>query len=75
MGEPWERLAIDISGKYLKSCNENEYVLRVVNHFNKWAEAYPPRGHKTPTVAKVLLEQLFSRFGWDAVPVAKRLGP
>ena len=38
-------------------------MLTVMDHFTKWAEAYPLRDHKAPTVAKVLVEQLFSRWG------------
>ena len=34
-----------------------------MDHFSKWAEAYPLRDHKASTVAKVLVEQQFSRFG------------
>ena len=34
-----------------------------MDHFTKWAEAYPLRDQKAPTVAKVLVEQLFSRWG------------
>ena len=63
VGEPWERITIDITGKHPKSRNGNEYMLTVIDHFSKWAEAYPLRDHKAPMVAKVLVEQLFSRFG------------
>ena len=63
VGELWERIAIDITGKLAKSRNGNEYMLTVIDHFSKWAKAYPLRDHKAPTVAKVLVEQLFSRFG------------
>ena len=63
VGELWERTAIDIAGKHPKSRNGNEYMLKAMDHFSKWAEAYPLRDHKAPTVAKVLVEQLFSRFG------------
>ena len=38
-------------------------MLTVMDHFSKWAEAYMLRGHKAPTVAKILMEQLFSSFG------------
>ena len=63
VGELWERIAIDITGEHPKSRNGNEYMLTVMDHFSKWAEGYPLRDHKAPTVAKVLVEQLFSRFG------------
>ena len=62
VGESWERVAIDITGKHPKSRIENEYMLTVMDHFSKWAEAYPLRDRKAPTVAKVLVEQFFSRW-------------
>ena len=39
VGELWERVAIDITGKHPKSRNGNEYMLTVMDHFSKWAEA------------------------------------
>ena len=58
-----KRMAIDITEKHQKSRNGNEYMLTVRDHFTKWAEAYPLRDHKAPTVAKVSVDQLFSRWG------------
>ena len=63
IGEPWERVAINITGKHPKSRSGNEYMLTVIDHFSKWAEAYPFKDHMAPTVAKVLIEQLFSHLG------------
>jgi len=34
-----------------------------VDHFSKWAEAWAIPNHEAPTIAKVLVEQLFARFG------------
>ena len=34
-----------------------------MDHFTKWADAFPIIDHKAHTVAKVLLDRLFSRFG------------
>ena len=38
VGEPWERVTIDITGNHPKSRNGNEYILTVIDHFTKWAE-------------------------------------
>ena len=38
-------------------------MLTVMDHFTKWAEAYPHRDHKALMVVKVLVKQLFSRWG------------
>ena len=45
VGEPWEQVAIDITGKHPKSRNGSEYMLTVMDHFGKWVEAYPLRDH------------------------------
>ena len=63
VGKPWERIAIDIIWKHPKTRNGFEYMLTVMDHVSKWAEAYLLKDHKALTVAKVLVEQLFSREG------------
>ena len=35
----------------------------VMEYFTKWAEAFPIRDHKVQTVVKILLHNVFSRFG------------
>ena len=47
----------------MKSRNGYEYILTVMNYFTKWAKAYPIRDHKAATVARVLLENCFTRLG------------
>ena len=34
-----------------------------MDYFTKWADAYPIRDHKATTVARVLLENCFTRLG------------
>ena len=34
-----------------------------MDSFSKWAEAYPLRNKEAETIAKVLVEQVFARFG------------
>ena len=60
---PWSKVSIDISGTHPRSRTGSEYILTVMDHFTKWAEAFPIRDHNAHTVAKVLLDRLFSRFG------------
>ena len=43
--------------------NGYEYILTVMDYFTKWTEAYPIRDHKATTVARVLLENCFTRLG------------
>ena len=63
VGEPWERVAIDITGPHPVSKSGNRFILTVLDHFTKWTEAFPIRNHEAVTVAKVLTDQVFSRFG------------
>jgi len=62
-GEPFEMVSVDITGKHPKSSKANEYIVTVVDIFSKWAEAYQVRTHTAPVVAKVLIDNFFSRFG------------
>jgi len=61
-GEPWERISVDITGPHPTSSRQNKYILAVVDHFSKWAEALPLRNHTAPTVARALVMHVFSPF-------------
>ena len=62
-GEPWEKVSVDITGPHPKSSRGNQYIVTLVDHFSKWAEAIPLRNHTAPTVARALTVHVFSRFG------------
>jgi len=38
-------------------------MVTVIDEFSKWAEVFAVRNHTAPTVAKVLVDQVFSRWG------------
>jgi len=61
--QPWFRLSIDITGPHPKSTKGNQYILTMVDHFTKWAEAIPIRNHTASTIARQLMVNVFSRFG------------
>ena len=63
VGEPWQRVSVDITGPHPRSSKSNQYILTLVDHFSKWAEAIPIRNHTAPTVARALMVHIFSRFG------------
>jgi len=63
VGEPWERVSIDITGPHPRSSRQNQYILTCVDHFSKWAEAIPLANHTATSVARALMTHIFSRFG------------
>ena len=62
-GAPWERISIDITGPHPRSSKGYEYILTVIDHFTKWAEAFPLYDHTAPSVARRLVTEVFVRFG------------
>jgi hypothetical protein len=63
VGEPWETVSVDITGPHPRSSRGNQYILTLVDHFSKWAEAIAIPNHTAPVVARVLVNHVFSRFG------------
>jgi len=63
VGEPWIRVSVDITGPHPRSSKSNQFILTLVDHFSKWAEAIPLRNHTAPTVARALMTHVFSKFG------------
>ena len=63
VGEPFERVSIDITGPHPRSVKGHVFLLTVMDSCTKWAEAIPLRNHTAPTVAKALMTHVFSRFG------------
>jgi len=49
-GEPFEVIAVDITGKHPKSLRGNEYIVTVSCLFSRWADAFPVRNHTAPVV-------------------------
>jgi len=66
-GAPFERLSIDLTGPHTRSRHGNIYILTCIDPFTKWVEAFPIRNKEAETVARVLVEQVFCRYG---VPIA-----
>lgn len=64
---PFKRLSIDLTGPHSRSSRGSVYIFTCIDLFTKWVEAFPLPNKEASTVAKVLVEQKFCRFG---VPVA-----
>lgn len=63
VGVPMERMAMDIMGPLPVTARGNKYILCVADYFTKWTEAFAIPDQEAETVAKVFVEQFFTRFG------------
>ena len=62
-GAPYERWYIDLTGPHPQSDRGNIWILTCMDSFTKWAEAFPLRRKEAESIARVMVEQLFTRFG------------
>ena len=62
-GFPMERLATDILGELPVTDNGNKYILVISDYFTKWTESFPMPNMESKTCAKLLVEEVVSRFG------------
>ena len=64
LGEnPWERVGINILGPLKMSKKGNSYVVVLTDYFTRWADAFAGPAIDAETVAKVIVEECFCRFG------------
>ena len=63
VGYPWERVSIDVTGPHPPSTKGHRFILTLVDHFSKWAEAFAVRKHTAAVIANILVTQVFARFG------------
>ncbi|CAC5383301.1 unnamed protein product [Mytilus coruscus] len=63
VGEPMERIAIDILGPLLLTKLQNRYVLVLCDCFTKWTEAYAIPDQESLTIARTILNEFICRFG------------
>ncbi|KAN0015042.1 hypothetical protein ACTFIU_001364 [Dictyostelium citrinum] len=60
--EPFHTIGIDFIGPF--DCgNERKSLLVIMDYFTKWPEAFFTTNQEAETVARVLVEQIFFRFG------------
>jgi hypothetical protein len=66
VGEPLQKVTLDILGFDRPTSSGNRYVLVVIDALTKWAEAFPMQNEKAETVAKLLVEEFVCRVGIPA---------
>lgn len=62
-GSPMERVAVDIVGPLRRTSRGNRFICVAMDYFSKWPEAYALPDHEAETVAAVLVDEFFTRFG------------
>ena len=62
-GAPFERLHIDLTGPHPRSRRGSIYIVTCIDSFTKWAETFPAPNKEATTVARIVVEQVFCRYG------------
>ena len=62
-GQPFDRIAIDITGPMNYTAKGNKYVLGIIDHFSKFCSLIPIRDSTAKTVAEALMTHWISIFG------------
>ena len=60
---PFAKIALDITGPYPKTHSGNEYIVTFIDMYSGWPEAFAVPNKKAETVAHLLMEEIFPRFG------------
>ena len=63
VGGVFDRLSVDILGPLIETPRSNRYILVATCYFSKWVEIFPLPDQTAATYARVLLNEVFSRFG------------
>ncbi|KAK3102810.1 hypothetical protein FSP39_014067 [Pinctada imbricata] len=62
-GFPMERIALDILGELPKTDSGNKYIVVISDYYTKWTESFAMPNMEARTVAKILVEEVISRYG------------
>ena len=68
----FDRWHMDILGPFSKGTNGEKYLLSVIDSFSRWPELFAINSDDSQTIAKILYEEVFSRYGAPRVLVSDR---
>ena len=71
-GYPWQKIHIDFVGPFKRSDAGNKYILTIIDHFSKYAEAYPVIAADGVSTAKILEDEIFFRYGFPEIVYSDR---
>ena len=57
-----ERVALDVLGPLPTTGRGNRYTVAVSYYFTKWPKAFAIGNHKSPTVARKLIDEWLTRY-------------
>ena len=60
---PFAKVSLDLSGQYPKTLSGNKYIVAFVDRFSGWPEAFVVPDKTADTIAHLLIEEIFPRFG------------
>ena len=60
---PFKHVGIDVVGPFPTSQNGNVYILTIVDHFTRWAEAIPMREQTSKCIAQNIIKYVICRHG------------
>ncbi len=63
VGEPMQRVTMDILAFERATSRNNRYVLVIIDSLTKWAEALPMSDEKAETVARLFVDEFVCRLG------------
>ena len=66
-GSIMDQVSLDIVGSFRPTKNDNTVILVAVEHFSRWAEAYPLPHASAENCAQALYNGIFSRFGFSRI--------
>ena len=64
---PWQWIGMDIAGPFPQTDHDKRYILVVTCAFSKWVETFALPNQEATTIASVLVDQLFCRYGCPSV--------
>ena len=60
---PMERIGIDVVGPLPTTDKGNRFIVVVSDYFTKWPEAFATPNHQSMTIAEILVNEVFCRWG------------
>jgi len=60
---PFQHIGVDVVGPFPTTQNGNVFILTVIDHFTRWAEAIPMPEQTTKYIANVIIKHVICRHG------------